>query len=116
MVFCYEPYPASFQGHRPLLLSSINSGPARYERICRYHPGVRDRLNEFWALGYPPHYPITLFRCEYILELLNYHKLILDFGDLTNDNIKSLTSIMGSLKKTHMVRFPRLPVKISWFL
>ena len=105
MVTCYEPYPASFQGHRALLLSSINSGPARYDRICRYHPGVRDRVDESWLLGYPTHYPVTLLCCKYIPELLNYHKTVLNYRNLTVDNITSLIKIMGSLKKVHLVSY-----------
>ena len=103
MVYCYTPYPSCFQGHRNLLLSAVNSGPARYERLVSYHPGIRDRINKSWALGYPPYYPLMLFRCEYILEFLNYHLTILDFEELTSANVKSLTEIMAALKKVHMV-------------
>ena len=105
MVYCYTPYPSSFQGHRGLLLSAVNSGPARYDRVVLYHPGIRDRIGENWELGYPPHYPLMLFRCEYILEILNYHNSILVFEELTLSNIKSLTEIMAALRKVHMVSF-----------
>jgi hypothetical protein len=103
MVYCYDPYPSCLIGHRPLLLSSVNSGPARYARIIRYHTGVRERVREAWLLGYPPHYPTTLFRCEFILELLNYHREILDYGDITFANIDPLTNLMKALKKVYMV-------------
>ena len=77
MVYCYTPYPSCFQGHRNMLLGAVNSGPARYERVILYHPGIRDRIDKTWELGYSPHYPLMLFRSDYILELLNYHKNIL---------------------------------------
>ena len=103
MVYCYDPYPTSFQGHRKLLLSSINSAPARLARICLYHPGVRDRIDSLWDLGYPPHFPETLFRCEFILALLKSHIRVIKMDSLTAANIATLVKNMMALKQVYMV-------------
>jgi hypothetical protein len=81
MVNCETPYPSDFENHRLLLIGSVNSGPARFARICRLHPGVKDRPHEDWALGYSPNFPETLFRCDFIIGLVFYHFKIITFSD-----------------------------------
>ena len=115
MVNCATPYASDFENHRSLLIGLINSGPARFGRICRFHPGVIDRPHEDWALGYSPNFPETLFRREFIIGLVSYHFRILSFG---NDSIRIiivLKDFMMALKRMCIVRiihvFPRKNIK-----
>jgi hypothetical protein len=103
MVLCYMPHPCNFDHDRALLLNFVKSGPARYGRIIKFHPEIRDRLPELLDLGYPPHFPETLFRCEFILKVICYHFFIIDFEQRFIDNIIALRNLMMSLKRVHTV-------------
>ena len=103
MVNCVMPYPSDFEGRRILLINSVNSGPSRFGRICRFHPGVKNRPNEDRALGYPPNYPETLFRCEFIICLITYHFKVLTFSDASVTSIIALKDFMLSLKRMYTV-------------
>lgn len=116
MVNCVTPYPSHFWGLRSLIINAVNSGPARFGRICRFHPGVRDRPNENWVLGYPPNFPETIFRSEFIINLIVYHFRILTFSDSSVTTIICLKDFMMSLKRMYIVSIFTLLTEGTSFL
>ena len=74
MVLCHTPYPHDFVHNRPLLVNAINSAPARYKRLCQYHPGIVKGVSAINVkTGYPHCFSTKIFRCEYIIVLLYQH-------------------------------------------
>ena len=88
--------------------NAIDSAPARYERILKYHPYIRTRLvTELRSTGYIFGYPTSLFRCEYIIHLLYLHIEICTFSSYALQSFIKLRYmyIASNLRKIYNVSY-----------
>ena len=84
--------------------NAIDSAPARYKIILKYHPFIRERSpTEILPTGYIFGYSNSLFRCEYKVHSLYHHIEICSFNIHALQSFVKLRCMISDLKKLYNV-------------